>query len=394
MERDRWPLSLSRQSLNRPPHRDVHTARQRDLVRIAAIAIARDATASARASARRRASATDDCVGLLASLPSRVANLSKGGRHVVVTWRCRACDGSRGGGARRAGWRGDRRAHPTRPTGTRTSACSSCNVEGDWFDFCSGTLVARRRRPHRRALHRLPRRGSGRRRLRPGRSAHLVRSGPTSDAPYYDGRSHRRAPGLVHRGPVHRQLEAPVPRVAGRGHRARLPRRPESPASRRRRSPRPGTSIELNLKSETFTVVGYGTDAFITGSAALTEGDHRLRRHPQLPRRHRDRGDTTPSRTGSSRSRRAYASATPAAPCSTATRSSQSTHGRSATDAPDRTWSTGWIRTWRRNSSTRICDRHGARRARRADSTVVVTRDARARGRRGACPRCSGFGPP
>ena len=31
------------------------------------------------------------------------------------------------------------------------------NVEGDWLDFCSGTLVRVRRRTHRRALHRLPR---------------------------------------------------------------------------------------------------------------------------------------------------------------------------------------------------------------------------------------------
>ena len=33
------------------------------------------------------------------------------------------------------------------------------NVEGDWFDFCSGTLVRPERRSHRRALHRFPRRG-------------------------------------------------------------------------------------------------------------------------------------------------------------------------------------------------------------------------------------------
>ena len=69
----------------------------------------------------------------------------------------------------------------------------------------------------------------------------------------------------------------------------------------------------LNLKSETFTVVGYGTDAFITGSAAspkaitVFDGVRSYRDVTAIAAKR------TRSRTGSSRSRRAYASATPAA---------------------------------------------------------------------------------
>ena len=61
----------------------------------------------------------------------------------------------------------------------------------------------------------------------------------------------------------------------------------------------PGYLDALDLKSETFTVVGYGTDAFITGSAVSPTGRSRsstasaaTARSPRSPR-------TTPSPTGS-----------------------------------------------------------------------------------------------
>ena len=78
----------------------------------------------------------------------------------------------------------------------------------------------------------------------------------------------------------------------------------------------------LDLKSETFTVVGYGTDAFITGSAvspkAITvfDGIRSYRDVSAIRRR-------MPSPTGSSRSRRASASGIPAVHCSTTGRSSR-----------------------------------------------------------------------
>ena len=80
-----------------------------------------------------------------------------------------------------------------------------------------------------------------------------------------DRRPHRRAPGLVHPAGWKRQLEAWVPRAAGRGHRARVPgrcaRRRHSRGDRRTRY-----LAALDLKKATFTTVGYGLDGYITGS--------------------------------------------------------------------------------------------------------------------------------
>ena len=64
-----------------------------------------------------------------------------------------------------------------------------------------------------------------------------------------------------------RQLEERVPLARPRGHRAGLPR---STVAGVTPAPiaGPGYLDRLNLKTATFTVAGYGTDAYITGSAA------------------------------------------------------------------------------------------------------------------------------
>jgi hypothetical protein len=101
----------------------------------------------------------------------------------------------------------------------------------------------------------------------------------------------------------------------------------------------------LQLTRETFTVVGYGTDAFVTGSVVSAK--------PIVIDDGTRSRSTTHSRTGSSRSRRASASAIRAARCSTGRPWWGSTRGRSARAALVRTSTIASIAPWRRRSSTR-----------------------------------------
>ena len=110
----------------------------------------------------------------------------------------------------------------------------------------------------------------------------------------------------------------------------------------------------LDLTSETFTVVGYGTDAYITGSAAspmaisVYDGA-RSYKDVSVITEH----DLFPDRFV--KITKSVCSATRANRCSTRARSSRSTRGRSATGATDRTWSTASTPRRRSRSSTPTC---------------------------------------
>jgi hypothetical protein len=138
------------------------------------------------------------------------------------------------------------------------------NVEGDWFDFCSGTLV--RADVVLTAAH---------------CTDFLVEEGddgfgpddlrisfdPEGDAPYSTVDHIVVNPDWFTAGPCignskHRCLAPPAEDIAL----VFL----DAPVAGITPAPIAGAGYldELNLRTETFTVVGYGTDAFITGSAA------------------------------------------------------------------------------------------------------------------------------
>ena len=137
---------------------------------------------------------------------------------------------------------------------------------------------------------------------------------------------------------LYRQLQGPLPRASGRGHRTRVPRR----RSRRRHSA-PIADADylagLNLKSETFTVVGYGTDEFITGSVVSPKAIGR-RRGAELPGRDGHPGARCLSRPVlEDHAEHVFRGLGWA--CSTKARSSGSTPGRSACAVRARTSRTG-----------------------------------------------------
>jgi hypothetical protein len=138
------------------------------------------------------------------------------------------------------------------------------NVEGEWFDFCSGTLV--RADVVLTAAHCtdfLVEEGSD----GFGPDDLRISFDPEGDAPYYTVDHIVVHPDWFTAGPCfgnskHACLAPPAEDIA-------LVFLDTSVAGV---TPAPiaglGYLDELDLKSETFTVVGYGTDAFITGSAA------------------------------------------------------------------------------------------------------------------------------
>ena len=114
--------------------------------------------------------------------------------------------------------------------------------------------------------------------------------------------------------------------------------------------------VGVDISSQDFTVVGYGTDAYITGSAAANhpivdyDGDRSYREVSAIPAQ-----DAFPDRyikVGAG-----VCLATPVARCSTRARSSGSTPGRSATAAPGRISSTASTPPRRRRSSTSTSSR-------------------------------------
>ena len=139
-------------------------------------------------------------------------------------------------------------------------------VGTNWFELCSGTLVALRRRPHRRALHRLPG-GGGPGRLRAGRPADLVRSDTGRQLDLLHRRPHRRPPELAHGRPCFGNSKGAC---LSPGHEdiALIFLKDDVAGVTPAPIAGPGYLDTLNLKSTTFTVAGYGTDKYITGSAA------------------------------------------------------------------------------------------------------------------------------